>query len=106
MRRASTITNKHDGRKYDVSTARNPHGMWETAVFERGFLGLPKLTKPLWVANTASEEEAKATHELIEEMAANLPRGDWERSYSLEGRLRKGQRLVRETGPLDCPVWM
>jgi hypothetical protein len=103
MGRASTITNKHDGKKYNVSTTRNPYGVWETAVFGRGFLGFPRLTNPLWIANATSEEEANASHDSIVEIVANLPRSDWERSYTLEGRLKKGQGLVRETTPSGSP---
>ena len=40
MGSASRVRNAEDGREYLVSTMKNPMKIWETAVFEKGFLGL------------------------------------------------------------------
>jgi hypothetical protein len=41
MSQNTKIKNAHDHRTYWVSTLRNPAGVWETAIREAGFLGLP-----------------------------------------------------------------
>ena len=66
-----------DGKKYIVSTAPNPNGYWELAVF-RCILGFANVYKPLRVAHTDSFAEAEEEHSRTEEMVMNLPLEEWQ----------------------------
>jgi hypothetical protein len=66
-----------DGKTYIISTAPNPHGGWELAVF-RNIFGVSNVFRPLRVARTDTFAEAEEEHIKTEVMVAQLSRDDWQ----------------------------
>jgi len=95
------VFNKADGKKYFISTARNPYGVWETAVAEGGRLGIPNFARPLLVVNTDSKKEARKAHAQIVHIVANRPRREWKKSYSAVGQLPGFQKILEEQNDQD-----
>jgi len=73
-----------DGKKYIISTAKDPRGGWQLAVF-RNILGISNPFKPLRVNISRTFEEAERNHFETEELVANSPREMW-RNWPLGGR--------------------
>jgi hypothetical protein len=65
-----------DGKKYIISTATDPRGGWQLAVF-RSILGFPNPFKPLRVNTSRTFEEAERKHFETEELVANSPQDMW-----------------------------
>lgn len=66
-----------DGKKYIISTAKNPRGGWQLAVF-RNILGISNPFKPLRVGNSQTFEEAEKKHFETEELVVKSPREVWQ----------------------------
>lgn len=72
-----------DGKKYIISTAKNPLGGWQQAVF-RILWEIPYIfgkvdhSNPLRVDNYQTFEEAQRKHFETEELVANSPQEMWQ----------------------------
>lgn len=75
----SRVKNKHSGKWYIISTAREiGKDYWTTVIFPAFFFGLfPKFSNPLltWVRNT--EKEAYEVHWEVKKMVMEEPEGKW-----------------------------
>jgi len=92
------VVNKIDGKRYVISTARNPYGVWETAVFEANEMFLPlDQNKPLLVVNASRDEQAKEQHARTEAAFETEEPSELVRYYELEGALPFGQLLYSES---------
>jgi len=72
-----------DGRKYIISTARDPGGFWQLAVFKveweiPGIFGKVNNFKPLKMHNSQTFEEAKKEHFKTEELVSKSQQESWE----------------------------
>ncbi|MGA2677851.1 MAG: hypothetical protein ABSF37_00975 [Sedimentisphaerales bacterium] len=79
-----------DGRKYIISTAKNPRGGWQLAVFRvlweiPYIFGKIDLHNPLKVGNSQTFEEAETKHFETEELVVNSPQEMW-RNWPLGDR--------------------
>jgi hypothetical protein len=80
---STKIRSNLDGRKYIISTAKDPRGFWQLAVFRIKFeipyfWGWVDQFKPLRVQNTSTFEEAEKTHSEVEDLVANSPIEKWQ----------------------------
>jgi len=90
--------NERSGQKFVISTASNPHGVWETAVFEANEMFLPlDLTKPLLVLNASRREQAREQHTQVASAFETEKPSQMIRHYELEGVLPLGQLLYSES---------
>jgi hypothetical protein len=96
MSMADGVKNLATGKRYKVSTVRNPFGVWETAVFELGFLGIPKLHDPALVLNAPTIEQARVQHRQCVDAFTHRQPAEVEREYLGVGSLGDGQLLVAE----------
>lgn len=79
-----------DGKKYIISTAKNPLGGWQHAVFRvlweiPYIFGKADLHNPLRVDNSQTFESAERKHFEIEKLVVNSPQEVW-RNWPIGGR--------------------
>jgi hypothetical protein len=70
----SRVTSVINGKKYNVSTAQKGIDQWETAILNRGFLGM---FRPLICIRAPDEQRACWTHNRFEEIAEQHDPSDW-----------------------------
>lgn len=74
---STKITNVVDGKKYIVSTAKDPRGFWQLAVFKTTF-GMTNPYKPERVGDISKTfEEAERKHFETEDLVTNTPHESW-----------------------------
>ena len=77
MARSNRVTNRFNGKSYNVVTSSFPPlSFWRTVVFEMGFLGLSKTT-PLLVVVSENKENASSMHLRIMEVVEALSESAW-----------------------------
>ncbi|MGA2525303.1 MAG: hypothetical protein ABSF79_01605 [Smithellaceae bacterium] len=74
---STKIRSNRDGKKYIISTAKDPKGFWQLAVF-RSVFGFSNPYKSLRVTNSPTFEEAEKKHFDAEELVANSPVEEWQ----------------------------
>jgi hypothetical protein len=79
---SSQVRSKIDNKKYIISTAKDPSGHWQTAIFKVNFLGYSNPFKPLqfWISSIIEEAEKK--HSKVEEPVENYQIEEWIMNYS------------------------
>ena len=94
----SKVLNEHTTQKFVISTARNPYGVWETAVFEANEMFLPSdLTNPLLVMNAPDREEVEELHIQAAIAFRTKEPSELIRQYELEDAIPLGQLLYSES---------
>ena len=91
------IRNKIDNKRYVVSTAKNPYGVFEIAVFEANFLYFAKnLFKPILVLNSNNEGEAQILHQKISHLIETKDPQGLKQDYIKIVKLKFGQFILGE----------
>ena len=69
------MTNTTDGKKYNISTARNARtNEWETLVCKQAFFGV---FRPLLFVGAQDSKQARWVHDRVEEIAERKSPTDW-----------------------------
>lgn len=79
---STKITNKIDGKKYIVSTAKDSRGPWQLGIFHILFeipfiYGKADYSKSYPGPISKTFKEAERIHGIVEEIATNQPVGNW-----------------------------
>jgi len=89
------VENIKTKERFSVSTARNPYGVYETAVFRAPNQLIATLNaftgKAIFVVNSSTLQQAKQSHIRTAELFEQLNPKDMIRKYKIEGR--KGAQL-------------
>jgi len=94
----SKVLNEHTTQKFVISTARNPYGVWETAIFGANEMFFPfDLTNPLLVMNAPNREETEEQHIQAAIAFQTKEPSELIRQYELEDALPLGQLLYSES---------
>lgn len=98
---SSKIKSKIDGRKYIISTAKDPHEYWQLAVFkvlwEIPYVYGKTHHEPLRISNFRTFEEAEFRHFEMEDFVTNYPIEFWQNSsFSKEQDITAKADMITE----------
>lgn len=94
----SKVLNECTSQKFVISTARNPYGVWETAVFEANERFLPlDLMKSLLILNAPNRKQAEEQHIQAAIAFRTKEPSELIRQYELEDVLPLGQLVYSES---------
>ena len=95
----ASVENIKTKDKFVVSTARNPYGVYETAVFNPANSPddvLKAALSPLFVVNASTTKQAELNHINTAELFEQLNPEDLIRKYKIEGSIGAQLLMTRE----------